>query len=275
MARVQQHDHRADDLVVRQPAAVDSRLDERGHHVVTRVFAPFPDQLVNVLLKLRGSLVRRARSLERDLELVHLHHSVRPVEQVTVTVERHAEHAADDRDRVRLRVVVEELHLTRLGERLEQLAREIMRGLAQRLHASRRERRRNELPEARVIRRLEPEEAPALRVPERLPARVQRGHADLFRRHHVTEVATEALVTQTAPDVLVPGDEPALPPGVVEERGTARAGGSARGKDPPGTRRRRGRIPPFSLQPRPNHRVPSAVLQMKARAAGSSIALDE
>ena len=35
--RVQQHDHRADDLVVREPPAVDSRLDERGDHVVARI----------------------------------------------------------------------------------------------------------------------------------------------------------------------------------------------------------------------------------------------
>src|SRR5439155_7253751 len=123
---------------------------------------PFPDQLVNVRLKLCSGLIRRLRGLDWDLELVHLHHAVRPVEQVAVTVERHAEHAADDRDRVRLRVVVEELHLARLGERLEQLAREGVGGITERLHASRRERSRDELPQARVVRWLEPEEAPAL-----------------------------------------------------------------------------------------------------------------
>src|ERR1700675_4315378 len=97
--------------------------------------------------------------------------------------------------------------------------RERLGGLAERLDTSWRERRRDELPQAGVIGWLEPQEAPALRVPECLPARVQSGHADLFRRQHVPEVATEALVAQTAADVLVPGDEPALPAGVVEERG--------------------------------------------------------
>ena len=174
---------------------------------------------MNVLLKLRSGRVRRVRSLEWDLELVHLHHAVRPIEQVAVTVERHAEHAADDRDRVRLRVVVEELHVARLGERLEQLTRECVRGLTECLDASRRERGRDELPQASVIGGLEPKDAPTLRVPERLPARVQRRHSDLFRRQDVTEVASEPPVAQAAADILVPGDEPALPAGVVEERG--------------------------------------------------------
>ena len=134
------------------------------------------------------------------------------------TVERHAEHAADHRDRVRLRIVVEKLHLAGLGERLEQLARECVRRLTEGLHASRREGRRDELPQAGVVRWFEPEQAPALRVPERLPARVQRRHSDLFRRQHVTKVASETLVPKAAPDVLMPGDEPPLPFGVVEER---------------------------------------------------------
>ena len=40
-------------------AAVDSRLDERGDHVVARFRAPFADQLADVLLKLGRGIVRR------------------------------------------------------------------------------------------------------------------------------------------------------------------------------------------------------------------------
>ena len=40
-----------------------------------------------------------------------------------------------------------------------------------------------------------------------------------FWCQHVTKVASEALVPKAAPNVLMPGDEPALPSGVVEERG--------------------------------------------------------
>ena len=107
VARVEQHDYGADDLVVREAAAVDPCLDECGDHVVARVRPPFPYQLVNVLLKLCSGLIRSLRGLEWDLELVHLHHAVRPVEQVAVTIERDAEHPADDGDRVRLREVAE------------------------------------------------------------------------------------------------------------------------------------------------------------------------
>jgi hypothetical protein len=68
-----------------------------------------------------------------------------------------------------------------------------------------------------VVGRLEPEQAPALGVPERLPARVERRYPDLLRRQQVAEITTEPLVAETAPDVLVAGDEPARTVGVVED----------------------------------------------------------
>src|SRR5437773_374710 len=83
----------------------------------------------------RGIAVRRLRVLERDVELVHLHHPVRPVEEIAMPIERHAEQTADDGDRVRLGEVVQELHLARLGERLEQPGRELVGRLAERLDA--------------------------------------------------------------------------------------------------------------------------------------------
>src|ERR1051326_9089136 len=144
---------------------------------------------------------------------------MRPVEEVAVPVERYAEHAADDRDRVRLRVVVEQLHLAVLGERLQQLQRELRGRPAQRLDRARREGRGDELSDPRVIGRLEPEQAPAFRSPERGPARIERRRADLLRREYVPEVAPEALVPEAAADVLVAGDEPALPALVAEDAG--------------------------------------------------------
>ena len=70
-----------------------------------------------------------------------------------------------------------------------------------------------------MVRWLEPEQAPALRVPERLPARIERRDADLLRRQHVPEITTEPLVAETAPHVVVAGDEPTLAPSVVKDAG--------------------------------------------------------
>ena len=209
MAGVQEDDHRADDLVVGQPGAVDSRFDERRHHVVAWTGAPFRDELANVLAELRRCRVRRGRRVGRHVELVHLDHAMRPVEQVALAVERHPEHPADDRDRVRLGVVVEKLHLAGFGQRLEQLPRKLLRRLPQSLDASRRERCGHELPDPGVVGRLQPEEAPALDVPERLPARIQRRNADLLGCQDVAKVASEPFVAQAAANVLVAGDEPA------------------------------------------------------------------
>src|SRR5207253_2106132 len=94
--------------------------------------------------------------------------------------------------------------------------------LAQRLDAARREGRGDELPDARVIRRLQPQQRPALRRPERLPARIELRDADRLRAHHVPKVATEALVAQARPHVFVPGHEPA-PTGLVVEHRSALA----------------------------------------------------
>ena len=134
-----------------------------------------------------------------------------------MAVERHAEHPADDGDGVRLGVVVQELHRAGFGERLEQVAREVARRLAQRLDAAGREGGCDELADARVIGRLEPEEAPALGRPERLPAWIEGRDADLLGGQHVSKVATKALVAQTAAHVLVARHEPALVRLVVED----------------------------------------------------------
>ena len=133
-------------------------------------------------------------------------------------VEGNPEHRADDRDRIRLREVVEGLHLAGLRQRLEQRARKLLRRRAQRLDRARRECRRDELAHPRVLRRLKPEEAPPLDVPERLPAWIELRHAELLRLEQVPEVPPEPPVPQAGPHVLVPGDKPARQPFVVDDR---------------------------------------------------------
>ena len=128
------------------------------------------------------------------------------------------------RDRVRLREVGEQLHATAGEERLEQLAREVLGGLAHGLHAPRRERGGDQLADARVVGRLEPEQAPALDVPERLPARVRALGPELLVRAGLREVAAEPTVAQARTDVLVPGHEPAAEALVVKD-GRRRAEG--------------------------------------------------
>ncbi len=86
---------------------------------------PLADEPVHVVAKLRGSLSRRRGRVDRNVELVHLHHPVRPVEEVAMAVERDPQHATDDGDRVRLRIVVQELHLTGRSQRLQELACEL------------------------------------------------------------------------------------------------------------------------------------------------------
>ncbi len=173
VACVQEHDDGRDDLVVRQPAAVDARLDEPAHDVVARRPAALCDQVEHVSPELGRGLRCRLGLLLGRVELVHLHVPVRPVEQVAMAVGRNAEELADQRDRVRLREVVEEVEAAALETRVEQLACERLRRRAHRLDRARRERRRDELADACVLRRLDEQEAPALDVPERLPVRVE------------------------------------------------------------------------------------------------------
>ena len=61
-----------------------------------------------------------------------------------------------------------------------------------------------------MVRRLEPQQAPALDVPERLPARIERLGAELLVRADVPVVAAEPAVTQARTDLRVAGHEPAL-----------------------------------------------------------------
>ena len=135
-----------------------------------------------------------------------------------MAVGRNAEELADQRDRVRLREVVEEVEAAALEARVEQLARERLRRLAHRLDRARRERRRDELADARVLRRLDEEEAPALDVPERLPVRVERLRLELGLAADVPEVPAEPAVAQAGAHVLVAGDEPAVEALVVVDR---------------------------------------------------------
>ncbi len=133
-----------------------------------------------------------------------------------MVVGRHPEPLADDRDRERLGEVVQQVEVAPFDERLEQFGRELRRLLPHRLHAPGRERRRDELADARVIGRLEPEEAPALDVPERLPARIERLRLELLLGTDVPEVAAQPPVAQTGADICVTRDEPAVELLVVE-----------------------------------------------------------
>src|SRR5581483_4945130 len=90
--------------------------------------------------------------------------------------------------------------------------------LAHRLDRARRERRRDELADAGVLRRLDEEQAPALDVPERLPVRIERLRLELCFGADVPEVPPEPAVAQCGPHVLVPGDEPPVEPFVVDHR---------------------------------------------------------
>ena len=76
-------------------------------------------------------------------------------------VGRHAEQAADERDRVRLGEVVEQTEPPMFEARIEEAVHELLRRCPHRLDRPRRERRGDELADARVIRRLDEEQAPA------------------------------------------------------------------------------------------------------------------
>ncbi len=107
---VEEHDHRRHDLGVGQPPAVDPRADEARDEVVARRAASLGDELERVVAERRCRRIRRDGLLLGRVELVHLHHRVRPVEEVAMVVGRDAEPRADEADRVRLGEVVEEVH---------------------------------------------------------------------------------------------------------------------------------------------------------------------
>src|SRR3990172_6329796 len=129
-----------------------------------------------------------------------------------MAVERDAEPPADEPDRVRLREVVEEVHRPALEERVEELVREALGRPAHRLDALRRECGGDELADPRVVGRLEPEETPALDLPEGLPERIERCRAELLFCADVPEVAAETAVAQAGTHFRVPSPEPALEP---------------------------------------------------------------
>jgi hypothetical protein len=150
---------------------------------------------------------------------------MRPVEQVAGAVGRDAEQAADDRDRVRLRVVAQEVEVAGGQE----LPRKLVGRRAQGLDRAWREGGGDELADPRVLGRLEPKQAPALGVPEGLPARGERlGGGELVLAPDVAEVAAEPPVAQARAYLGVPGDEPAVELLLVEERRFLAQRGKAR-----------------------------------------------
>ena len=217
MPCVEEDDHGRDDLRVAQVATVDARLHQAGHEIVPWRVAALGDELERVVAERRRCGIRGDRLLLGRVELVHLHHRVRPVEEVALAVARHAEPRADQADRVRLGEVVEQVHAPPARERLEELPRETRGRLAHRLDGARRERRRDELPDARVIGRLEPQQAPALDVPERAPAGVEGLRVELLVGSDMTVVAPEPAIAQACAHVGVASDEPAIELFVAED----------------------------------------------------------
>jgi hypothetical protein len=74
------------------------------------------------------------------------------------------------------------------------------------------------LRDARVVGRLDKEEAPALDVPERLPARIERLGVELFLGSDVAEVPAEPAVAQAGANIGVARHEVAAEPFVVVHR---------------------------------------------------------
>ena len=157
-----------------------------------------------------AAAVRRHRLLLGRVELVHLHHRVRPVEEVAMVVGRHSQPLADEPDPVRLGEVVEKVHASLLEERIEQLLGETRCRLAHCLDAARREGGGYELADACVIGRLGPQETPALHVPERLPARVERLCAEFLVAADVTVVPAEPSIAEARANVGVARHEPTV-----------------------------------------------------------------
>ena len=217
VAGVQEDDDGRHDLGIGEMLAVDTRLDERRHEIVAGREPPLADQLDHVVAEGGGRGIRPHRLLFGRIELVHLHHRVRPVEEVAMPVAGHPEPPADEGDRVRLGEVVEEIHVAALDERVEELAGEPCSGLAHRLDAPRRESRGDELADPRVLGWLDPEQAPALDIPERLPARVEGRLVELVVCSGMAVVAAQPPIPEARPDVGVAGDEPAVQPLVAKD----------------------------------------------------------
>ncbi len=94
-----------------------------------------------------------------------------------------------------------EIEAPALDERVEQSACELRSRLPHRLDAPGRERCGHELANARVVGRLEPEQAPALHLPESRPARIERLILELGVGSDMPVVPSETPVTKACANV--------------------------------------------------------------------------
>ena len=159
----------------------------------------------------------------------------------------HSEPLADERDREGLREVGRRSKLPRSTSGSSRVRASCEAGSRIASTLPGRERCGQELANSRVVGRLEPEQAPALHLPESRPARIERLILELGVGSDMPVVPSETPVTKACANVGVAGNEP---PGWADfPRGGARA--SSRGARRASDTGRPGMQVPAGQTPRP------------------------
>jgi hypothetical protein len=200
VTRVEQQYGGRHHLVLGQPVAHVTRLDQRTEEVRTGAASAVGDESAQVGVELRR---RRDRPLLGRVvvrQLVEPDDVARPRAEPVPVVGRHAEQFRDHSDRQRLGQGGHELQPIALDGRVEELVGQPAYRLAQRRHPTRRERRRDQPARPGVLRRLE--------VEQRLGVQPVPGGEDIGRPPR-REDPPEPTVSQQRGDVGVAGDQPA------------------------------------------------------------------
>ena len=199
----QQQQEEGGELLRRQAAAVDLGVHQLARQVVARIRHALGGQLVGVHEELGGRDLRR-RGIELVLGVVVAEHLVAPVEDPVTILERDADQLDDDPERQLGRDGLDEVALPGPDHVVDQLVADVPHVLLEAPDHAARKAQADQAPEAGVIRRVQVDEQPLLRLVLVLGPVAEDRSA--LRRGECLRVQRDLE------QVAVLGDRPELPP---------------------------------------------------------------
>ena len=202
----EEHGHELGELGVGEPTGVavvvdDLGIEEVGEHVVTRVLLPVLEHVRQVPVHLHECLHRHLVD-HADRTFLEVEDVVDDVAQVVAVLLGHAEEHRDHRRREDRREVLYVVELRLAHVRVEELGADLADAVLERRHATRRERTRHELPEHRVLGRVEPDDHAGV-DDRRLGHRLDRGAVVGAERLVVLVRGLDVVEARQHPEVVL------------------------------------------------------------------------